>query len=172
MKVSADGKKKWAMLLTKPAAASGIPTETELNAGIDFSCVVLESDINWSPAASDRVNEKVSCQVGNSEQFGASNYDTALTIVREWLESGGPAIEAGDEAYQAVRVKDSVVWIYLRESDKLSTEPWEAGDIIDLGGEVKSDNPARVNNDGNIKRRVPFAAQNMIVEKAVLAGTP
>ena len=60
----------------------------------------------------------------------------------------------------------------MRESDKFSTEPWEAGDIIELGGKVRSDNPARVNNEGDIKRRISFAAQDMIVEKAVLAGTP
>ncbi|TVU61573.1 hypothetical protein FQP90_13615 [Paenarthrobacter nitroguajacolicus] len=172
MKRSADGKKKWALLTEKPAAASGIPNEDELNAGIDFSCVVLESDISWSPTASDTFNEKTSCQVGNSSAFGASNYDTALTFIREYLEAGGPDSIAGDKAYEAVRVKGSEVGIYMRESDKFSTEPWEAGDIIDLGGKVRSDNPARVNNDGDIKRRVPFAAQDMIVEKAVLAGTP
>lgn len=172
MKSSADGKKKWAMLTEKPAAASGIPNEDELNAGIDFSCVVLESDIAWTPTASDTFNEKTSCQVGNSSAFGASNYDTALTFMREYLEAGGPDTLAGDKAYEAVRVKGSEVWIYMRESDKLSTEPWEAGDIIDLGGRVRSDNPARVNNDGDIKRRVQFAPQDMIVEKAVLPSTP
>jgi hypothetical protein len=172
MKRSADGKKKWALLTEKPAAASGIPDVDELNAGIDFSCVVLESDINWSNAASDRFNEKVSCQKGNSEALGASNYDTALTFVREWLEAGGPDTVAGDKAYAAVSVKGTTVWIYLRESDKDSTEPWEAGDIIDLGGEVVSDAPMRVNNDGNIKRRIEFLPQKMIVEEAVLAATP
>ncbi|WP_285240062.1 hypothetical protein [Pseudarthrobacter sp. MEB009] len=167
MKVSADGKKKWALLTEKPAAASGIPTATELNAGIDFSCVVLESDIAWSPTASDTVNEKVSCQVGNSAAFGASNFDTALTFVREFLEAGGPDKVAGDKAYEAVRVKGSEAWIYMRESDKFSTEDWEAGDIIDLGGKVRSDNPMRVNNEGDIKRRIPFAAQDMLVEVPV-----
>ena len=172
MKVSADGKKKWALLTEKPAAASGIPDVDELNAGTDFSCVVLESDINWSPSASDRFNEKVSCQKGNSEALGASNFDTALTLVREYLEAGGPDSVALDKAYEALRVKGTQAWIYLRESDKDSTEPWEAGDIIDLGGEVITDNPMRVNNDGNIKRRIEFLPQRMIVEQAVLASTP
>ena len=80
MKVSADGKKKWAMLTEKPAAASNIPTEDELNAGIDFSCVVLESDIAGLQPRRTPFNEKTSCQVGNSSAFGASNYDTALTL--------------------------------------------------------------------------------------------
>lgn len=167
MKVSADGKKKWALLTEKPAAASGIPTVTELNAGIDFSCVVLESDINWSPSASDTVNEKVSCQRGNSVAFGASNFDTALTFVQEFLEAGGRDITDGNMAYEAARVKGSEVWIYLRESEKWSTDPWAATDIIELGGRVRSDNPVRVNNEGDIKRRIVFGAQEMLIEVPV-----
>lgn len=169
MKTSADGKKKWAMLLTKPAGP--IPTATELNAGIDFSCVVLESDITWSPTASDRFNEKVSCQKGNAQALGASNYETALTFVREWLTTGsGADVSDLDAAYQAVMVKDTTVWIYLRETDKDSTEDWAAGDEIFLGGELKTDSPTRPGNDGNIKRRVEFLGQNMVSEVLVPAG--
>lgn len=169
MKTSADGKKKWTLLLEKPAGP--IPTATELEAGLDFSCVVLESDITWSPAASDRFNEKVSCQKGNSQALGASNYENALTFVREWLTTGAGADLTGeDAAYQAVRVKDTTVWIYLRETDKDSPEPWEAGDEIFLGGELKTDSPTRPGNDGNIKRRVEFLAQNMVSEVLVPAA--
>lgn len=168
MKTSADGKKKWTMLLEKPAGP--IPTVEELNAGDDFSCVVLESDIAWSPAASDRFNEKVSCQKGNSQALGASNFETALTLVREWLTTGlGADVTGLDKAYQAVRVKGTTVWIYLRETDKDSTEPWAIGDEIFLGGEVVSDSPTRPGNDGNIKRRVEFLPQNMISEVLVAA---
>lgn len=168
MKKSADGKKKWAILTTKPAGP--IPTVAELEAGIDPSCQILESDIAWSATASDRFNEKVSCQKGNSQALGASNYELALTFVREWLTTGdGPDLTGDDMGYQAVRVKDSTVWIYLRETDKDSTEPWEAGDEIFLGGEVKTDTPTRPGNDGNIKRRVEFLPQNMISETLVAA---
>lgn len=168
MKTSADGKKKWTMLLTKPAGP--VPTVEELNAGDDFSCVVLESDIAWSPTASDRFNEKVSCQKGNSQALGASNHETALTFIREWLTTGlGADITGLDKAYQAVRVKGTTVWIYLRETDKDSPEPWATGDEIFLGGEVVSDSPTRPGNDGNIKRRVEFLPQNMISEVLVAA---
>lgn len=170
MKVAADGKKKFTLMTTAPAAASGIPTATELNAGKDISCAVLDSDANWTPTASDRFNEKPACTKGNSQALGASNYDLALTFLREFLEAGGADVTGDDSGYQAVRVKGTTSWIYLRESDKDSTEPWTTGDIIDLGGEVVSDAPQRVNNDGNLKRRIEFLAQNMIVEEAVLAG--
>ena len=170
MKVAADGKKKFTLLTQAPAAASGVPTVTELNAGDDISCAVLDSDANWSPTASDRFNEKPACTKGNSQALGASNYDTALTFLREWLEAGGADVTGGDKGFQAVRVKGTTSWIYLRESDKDSTEPWASGDIIDLGGEVVSDEPMRVNNDGNLKKRIEFLPQKMIVGEPVLAG--
>jgi hypothetical protein len=172
MKVAADGKKKFILLTTAPAAASGIPTVTELLAGQDISCAVLDSDANWSNTASDRFNEKAACQKGNSQALGASNYDTALTFLREYLDAGGPDATGEDLGYESVRVKGTTSWIYLRESDKDSTEPIAAGDIIDLGGEVVSDAPMRVNNDGNIKRRIEFLPQNMIVEEPVGAAAP
>lgn len=169
MKVAADGKKKFTLRTTAPAAASGIPTATELNAGIDISCAVLDSDANWTNAASDRFNEKAACQKGNSQALGAANYDTALTFLREFLEAGGADTAGEDKGYQAVRTRGTTVWIYLRESDKDSTAAWTAGDIIDLGGEVVSDAPMRVNNDGNLKRRIEFLPQNMIVEETIAA---
>ena len=167
MKVAADGKKKFTLLLTAPAGR--IPTAAELNAGQDISCAVLDSDANWTNTASDRFNEKPACQSGNSQALGASNYDTALTFLREYLDAGGADATGEDLGYQSVKSKGTTVWIYLRESDKDSTEPWEAGDIIDLGGEVVSDAPMRVNNDGNIKRRIEFLPQDMIVEEKVPA---
>jgi hypothetical protein len=170
VKVAADGKKKFTLLTAAPAAASRIPTVTELNAGIDISCAVLDSDANWTPTASDRFNEKPACTKGNSQALGASNFDTALTFLREYLEEGGADTVGDDKGYQAVRVKGTTVWIYLRESDKDSTEPWAALDVIDLGGEVVSDEPMRVNNDGNLKKRIEFLPQNMIVGVPVGAG--
>lgn len=170
MKVAADGKKKFTQLLTKPAAK--IPTAVELNAGQDISCAVLDSDANFTNAASDRFNEKPACTPGNSMALGASNYDTALTFLREYLEAGGADKTAADMGYQAVMTKGATVWIYLRETDKDSTEPWADGDEIHLGGELVSDSPMRVNNDGSIKRRVEFLPQNMISEVVIPAAGP
>jgi hypothetical protein len=168
MKVAADGRKKFTLLLTAPAGR--IPTATELNAGQDISCAVLDSDANWTNTASDRFNEKPACVQGNSQALGASNYDTALTFLREYLDAGGADAAGDDLGYQSVKTKGSTVWIYLRETDKLSGEDWEAGDEIHLGGEVVSDAPMRVNNDGNIKRRIEFLPQDMISEEVVPAG--
>lgn len=167
MKVAADGKKKFTLLLTKPAALK--PTAAELNAGKDISCAVLDSDANWTNTASDRFNEKPACTAGNSAALGASNYDTALTFLREYLAGGGIDTAGLDAGFQAVKTKGTTVWIYLRETDKLSTAAWAIGDEIHLGGEVVSDAPMRVNNDGNLKRRIEFLPQNMISETLVTA---
>src|SRR6185312_14119342 len=103
MKVAADGKKKFALLTTKPAGR--VPTVAELTAGIDISCVVLDSDVEWSAAASDKFAEKPACTKGNSNAIGASNFNTKLTFLREWLAAGGADEAGADEGYQAVRVK-------------------------------------------------------------------
>ena len=52
----------------------------------------------------------------------------------------------------------------VARTDRLSTAAWATGDEIHLGGEVVSDAAMRVNNDGNVKRRIEFLPQNMISE--------
>lgn len=168
MKSLADGKKKITALITKPVNEEA-PTAVELNAGIDISCSVLDSDFNWTNTASATFDEKPACAKGQVLALGSSNFDLALTYIREYLEAGGPDVAGEDAGYQAVRTKGSVVWIYVRETEKDSDEDWAAGDEIYLGGKVQSDAPARVNNDGNIKRRIVFLPQRMFEDIAVAA---
>jgi len=160
VKSLADGKKKITLLTTKPANEES-PTALELNAGEDVSCNVLDSDFNWTNTDSATFDEKPACAKGQVLALGASNYDLAATFIREYLEAGGADIAGLDAGYQAVKTKGSVVWIYVRETAKDSDEDWAATDEIYLGGKVQSDAPARVNNDGNIKRRVKFLPQRM-----------
>ena len=168
MKSLADGKKKITLLTTKPVNEES-PTVVELNAGEDISCNVLDSDFNWTNTDSATFDEKPACAKGQVLALGASNYDLAATFIREYLEAGGADIAGLDAGYQAVKTKGSVVWIYVRETEKDSDEDWEAADEIYLGGKVQSDAPARVNNDGNIKRRVKFLPQRMFEDIAVAA---
>ena len=169
MKVLADGVIKIAVLTTKPTDVKA-PTATELNAGIDASCNVLLSDFNWTNAASSTFEEKPVCAKGQVQALGISNYDLAMTFVREYLEAGAADVAGEDAAYQAVRVKGSTVWVYVRETAKDSDEAWATGDDIYLGGEVQADSPTRVNNDGNIKRRVAFMPRRMF-EDIKVGGT-
>ena len=169
MRVASDGKRKYTLLTTEPAGP--IPTVAELNAGEDFSCEVLTSGTTWTTAASETVDEKTECQKGNVQGLGAENYDTSITFVRGYKTTagGGPDTTGTDAGYQAVKKRGTEVWIYQRESDKDSAEPWATGDEIHLGGRVISDNPSRPDTDGSIKRLVPFLPQDMIVETLVAA---
>lgn len=168
MKRLADGKKK-ITLLTEAPVDEDSPTALELNAGIDISCNVLDSDFNWTNTDSATFDEKPACAKGQVLALGASNYDLAASFVREYLEAGGADVAGLDAGYQAVKTKGSVVWIYVRETEKDSDVDWAAADEIYLGGRVQSDAPARVNNDGNLKRRIKFLPQRMFEDIAVAA---
>ena len=169
MRSLADGKLKWSLLVEKPVDETK-PTATELNAGIDASPAVLVSDFNWTNADSARFEEKSLAQKGQSEALGNSAYTLGATFFREFLDAGGADIAGEDAPYQAVRVKDTTLWAYARETDQDATEPWKAGDEIYLGGRVKTDTPQRLGPDGTIKRRVPFVPQAMHENITVGAG--
>ena len=153
----ADGHKKVAILTTKPANPAA-PTVAELNAGIDASCAILFSDFTWSAADSDTVDEKALCDVGNATAYGASNWDGGMTLFR-YFTSGGAADATADTAYTATKVKGTTLWIYVRDTSKLSTAAWAAADEIYLGGEVLTDTPQAGEGTGYIKRRIPLAFQ-------------
>lgn len=160
MRVLADGKLKWTILTTKPANIGG-PTQTELAAGIEASQTTLTSDFTWTNTASATFDEKPLSVKGQSQSLGISAYELAATFMREYAAAGGPDTAGDDAAYQAVKEKGTTVWAYARETDADSTAAWATGDEIYLGGEVQSDAPARVNNDGDLKRRIPFIPRDM-----------
>ena len=157
----AEGRLKWTILTAAPADPAA-PTATELNAGFDLSCDVLASDFNWTNTASETVDEKALCAVGNSVVFGASNYDLGATLWRQFNpETDKAAAVESEEAWLALREKGTTVWGYARETSKLSTEDWAAGDEIYLGGEIITDAAQRIDGTGFIKRRIVLGAQRM-----------
>lgn len=170
MRSLADGKLKFTLLTTKPADPAK-PTETELNAGIDASPYVLTSDFTWSNAESETFDEKPLSQKGRSQTLGMSTYELGATFFREWNPDGSGASTEEDAAFQAVKTKGTTLWAYARETAKDATEDWAADDECYLGGEVQTDSPARVGNEGAIKRRVPFVAQHMYEDVVIGTGT-
>jgi len=159
-RVLADGKTKFTILTVAPKNPAA-PTAAELNAGIDLSCDILTSDFNWSATGSETIDEKALCAKGNATTFGASNYDTGFTLWRLFDEATGAADVEAEDGWAAVKNKGTTIWGYARETGKDSTEPWEAGDEIYLGGEVVTDLPQRTEGTGFIKRRIPLGAQRM-----------
>lgn len=154
----ADGHLKFTILTEKPADPNAV-TATILNAGIDASCSVLASDFTFSPADSDKVNEKALCTTNNANAIGADNFQAGATLFRYFDETGAADL-LEDEAYQALKEKGTTVWGFLREDGKLSTADWADGDEY-LWMELLTDRPQRPSNAGGyIKRRVPMEPQS------------
>jgi len=167
-RVLADGKTKFTILTTKPANPSA-PTATELNAGIDLSCDILSSDFTWTATDSEKVAEKALCDTSNSNALGAGNYSAGVTLWRKFLTAGGADV-ANETGWAALSEKGAEVYGYARETDKDSTEDWEADDEIYLGGLVVTDTPQRSDGSGFIKRKVPMEPQRMYDNIKVAAG--
>lgn len=167
-RVLADGKTKFTILLTAPLDPKA-PTATELNAGIDLSCDILSSDFTWTATDSEKVAEKALCDTSNSNALGAGNYSAGITLWRKFATAGGFDATA-ETGWAALSEKGAEVYGYARESDKDSTEAWEAADEIYLGGSVVTDTPQRTDGSGFIKRRIPMEPQRMFDNIKVAVG--
>lgn len=160
-RVLADGRTKFSVLTTKPINPA-LPLLTELNAGIDASCKVLQDNFNFGPTDSDKIAEKALCSTGNSNSLGASNGQAGFTIWRFFATSGGSGgFDTTDDAlFAAVKQKGSSLWLYARRTNKLATEAWAASDEIYYGAAVVTDTPQPPDGGGFIKYRVPCEVQD------------
>lgn len=174
----ADGRKKVTLLATKPADLAAI-TLTELEAGLEASCRIVSSTYAVGPQASATVDEKPLCVEGNVQALGASNYGAEFDIFRYFdLTTGLPETgEAdteegiGDEIFQMLKAKGTVVWLVERETSKKSTDAWEAGDPYEVY-ELLLDNPQKPTDQGGyIKRHIVGLPQNVELDGTV-AGAP
>jgi len=168
-RVLADEHIKLTFLTTKPEDVMN-PTASELNAGIDASCLIFADDYSWTATDSERVGERAICEGSASESPGIGNYDLGVTAWR-WYdpETGETDVEA-DALFQAIKVKGTVLWGYERRTGKEHTEDWAEGDEIHLGGEVTTDTPQATTNTGFIKYRVPLMSGRMVDFGEVATG--
>lgn len=153
----ADGHIKLTLLTEEPADPE-IPTDDELNAGIDASCEIKYDDFTFTATDSDKVAEKALCDTNNANAIAASNFQAAMTFFRKYAAVTGAVAPAEEPGYQAVKAKGTTVWAYMRKSGKLGTADWAATDEA-LGMELLSDEPQEVTGGGYVKRRVPFEPQ-------------
>lgn len=168
----ADGRTKVALLLTRPADESK-PTVDELNAGMDISCNLLDSDFRFSATASEQItDEKPLCVEGNSTTLGPSNYEATLSLFR-YFDANGAVDFEDDAAFQALKTKGTECWIYARKTSKKSGDPWEAGDEIYLGARGATDTPQdHTNRTGYIKVTIPYAVEEGFPFIEVADDTP
>lgn len=169
IRVLADGRLKFTLLTTAPAVKTA-PTVTELNAGIDLSCTVLQDNFNFGPKDSDKVGEKALCTTGNANTLGPSNAECAFNLWRMFA-SGGTGFDAtGDAGFAALKTKGTTVWFYGRQTEKLATATWAATDEIFFGCETVTDLPQRDTSGGFIKYRIPTEVQDFWTFITAAAG--
>lgn len=159
VKTLADGKTKLAILTTAPADPSA-PTATELNGGIDGSCIVAKNGTRISATASDAVSDPALCASTNSTVFGASNFEGTVAPFLYLDESTG-AYSAGDNAaVEALTPKGSEVWLYMRTGPDYS-QSWASGDLITVGVHAITDNAQEPTETGvYVKWNIPLGVQN------------
>lgn len=155
----ADGHTKVILLTSEPANPAA-PTAAELTAGVDISCAIMASDFAFGPTDSDKVQEKALCTTNNAQAIGAGNYQAAMTLFRYFDATTKNADATADAAFAAVKNKGTTLWVYARETAKLSTDPIAAADEIYLGAEVVTDTPQTPSERGGfIKRRSVMEVQ-------------
>lgn len=153
----ADGHIRVAILTTKPSNPAA-PTVAELNAGIGgstgISCNILASDFNFGPTGSDKISEPALCDTGKTEALGMSGYQCGFTVFRFFDTTTKNAHATEDALFQALKVKGATLYVYARETAKVSTDAFASADELYFGAEVVNDSPVRGDGTGYIKRRV------------------
>lgn len=166
-KTLADGRIKLVALTVDPANPAAI-TVTEANAGTDLSCRILKSDYRLSPVASDTIADAELCSEGNATAFGASNYEGTLTPFR-YLDDDGKSETINDVAWELLKDKGTHLYLIEREGPHY-TEPFKAGDEIEVY-EVITDNPQKPSDRaGFIKRVVPLGVQRAWLNNLIVTA--
>lgn len=164
-KSKAEGREKWILLSVRPANPEAVPL-TEAEAGIDASCALSSADSRISAAASATFSDPAICDEIAVTEFGQSNFEGNIAPFRFFDEEGvsetgaGSDAEIRDEVYQAVKEKDTEMYVLIRDTSKRSREDLAAGDEYELY-QVVTDNPQRPSSrEGYQKRIVPLAIRN------------
>lgn len=167
----AEGHKKVAVLATAPVIMSA-PTITELTAGIDASCRILENNFEMTSDGSDTVDEKTLCDIGTSEVPTNPKFKAAMTVFRYFDPiTGKPDTSAagsiGDALFQALKERGTEQWIVVRETSKLAKAAWVIGDECSVY-HIITDAWQRGDGTGYIKRMIPMFAQGDSVSNALV----
>ena len=162
-KSKAEGREKWILLSAPPANPEAV-TLTEAQAGIDASCALSSADSRISAAASATFSDPAICDEIAVTEFGQSNYEGTAAPFRYWTDDGASEVgtdeQVRDEVYQALKERDTELYILIRDTSKRSRDPLAAGDEYELY-EVTTDNPQRPSSrEGHQKRLVPLAIRN------------
>lgn len=166
VKSLANGRDKVALSATPPADPDTV-TLAEVTAALDASCRLAKNPFTLGPTTSETVNDPELCVDVNATVYGASNFEGQLAPFRYYDADTGLVDTIGDAVYQMLKTKGAELWIYHRFSAKKSTDPWAAGDEINVYRTLL-DNPKQpTDRDGYIKRIVDLAIQDGYLDQIV-----
>jgi len=152
-------------LMAAAADLEALSIATDLATMTDISCRIASSDFVLGPTGSNTVTDSALCdtaavQVPTTSQFSGNN----ITPFRYFDETGkaetGAGGDAGDAAFQAVKVKGATLWLLRRDTSKLSTEDLASGDEYRLF-KCTCDDYQQTPQDGYIKHPTPLFIEEM-----------
>lgn len=129
-KSTALGKKSVVILTAAPAAASGIPTLTEANAGV-FASLHIHGDFNVTPTQNTGEGPRPLGSKFSPTQLGQTNYpatDVQYTYKPQEVATVGTD---GNEVYEALVPGSRVTVLVLNDIDG-EVDALTAGDIADI----------------------------------------
>ena len=145
------------------------PEATELNGGVDLSCVMVTS-YEVRADTSDTVSEKAVCETANSDTPTAQNYIGNLVLFREWDEDAGDWDAATDPV--AVFPTGRIPGFFVRRTGKPHDADFADDDVVEVYKFV-TDEPQHAGgtDQGYVKVTVPLHKQGVMHLDAVVGGS-
>lgn len=132
------------------------PTVTELESGVDITCAIVEGYELGMTASDTRDSQRSICDTGNITEFGAANYAGNLTFLREGDATATENESAYLRAAEFFNDKDIRFDLVRRggvadelDSIKSQTDPFVAGDVVEIYGFVTDHPQYRTGQNAN-----------------------
>lgn len=166
-KVIADDDDKVVSLSAMPTDWDTAPTDTDLNAGEDWSMLIL-APFELDAGDSDRIAQRAIGEPTNTEAFGRKNA-TGQTLDYFRMYDAGQPDATTDLVHEAVKVPGTIIYLARREGGKAASEDFAAGDEISIW-ECQVDVTKTPKEDGYRRGQVALAVKRFEKNIIVAAG--
>lgn len=146
------------------------PTATELNGGMELSCMVTAANYNLGATGDDSITDPALCSSSNSSTPGRTNYEAGMDMFR-WKD------KADDLPWDTFRAKGLHGYLVQRIGQLDDGERAQDVDFRDTDEvqvyEVLTNTPKILSPSGAgyEKFRQDFSVQDNVDERAVVGGT-
>ena len=154
----ADGRTRLAILTVAPANPNVI-TVTELTAGIEAADFINKPDFRMSPTNPDTVPDQPISQKGNATTWGNSNFEAAMTVLRDLVAATGLPEAAGDEVWEAVATAGTTIWL-VKRTGPLEETAWTTGQPYLWAKVITAEPQEPQDMAGYVKNPVPLGPQD------------